>query len=537
MIWTLLFLFLSSPSSAQSNDRCFESNLQKLSQNEVWKDKRWLGIVHYREGLISPKSEADGASFFISPEGSSDPKSELIELVKAYCENRSVKTQRKELPEMPARCLFPAREQLLESLGLSGWPKPECDALKAWKRKIGDDTVSLVFSSYYANNPSTVFGHTLLRVDRKQEGSLTLVNPLLSYGINFAAEPNTDNPFLYSILGMVGGFPGIFTSLPYYYKVREYSDFDSRDLWEYRLKMSESQKELLINHIWEQSFSHYNYFYFTENCSYHLLTTLDVALPDFDLASKIPYWVIPIDTVKAVTTTPGLVEEVTFRPSLYRQFKARLARLEEKGIQDHFYQYLKTKEFSSSLTEDEQALVMDAVLDYWDFKNAKDLLDPKSSASKVKMGFLKARAPLPTTPKLEFDKNKMERPDVSHETFRLGTGFDYESQISLGLTFDFRFALHDFLDPRLGYPKNSQVQFAKLNVTHAFKDNKFKLNELTLFDVQLLSPLTRLNRSYSWRAKLGAESDYTDCLNCLSAKGLFQGGAAFGLFDDRWITY
>ncbi|HAG92173.1 MAG TPA: hypothetical protein DCL41_09885 [Bdellovibrionales bacterium] len=539
---TLLFLFFtfsfSSIAQSFSSSECLSKNLSKMEAQKTWENPQWLGLLHMREGWFSPESEVDGKYFFISPEGSHSSKSELISTLNSFCANSDLETGKENSPKMKVQCRFPARAQWLSQQGFGGWESPQCPALETWKSQVGKEEISLVFSSYYANNPSSVFGHTLLRVDKKKDQSNSLVSPLLSYGINYAAEANTSNGLLYALLGMTGGFPGVYTSLPYYYKVREYSDFDSRDLWEYQLNMNEEQKNLLLNHIWEQGFTYFDYFYFTENCSYHLLTSLDVALPELELDQKIPYWVIPIDTVKALASTKGLVKEVKFRPSLYRQYRLRLDRLESKDLKEAFYQTLEGHPLPESLSPQDQALVMDTVLDYWDFKHAKELLDPKSNPSKVKMNYLRTRAKLPQTDALNFDKASLERPDQSHETFRAGLGFVSNSVYKTGgLNVDLRFALHDFLDPQLGYPKKAQVQFMKFNGTHYFSRNQFKLNEVILFDVELLSPLRKLENSFSWRAKVGGRRDSTACDHCLSAQGFFQGGGTLGFFQDRFLVY
>lgn len=538
MLWALLISLLISPSFGQ-DPNCITNNLKKLHEKQLWDHPQWLRLLHMREGIFSPRSEADGQVFFIAENGSSSPKDELIETVKAFCENKSRKTKSKAIPSILPRCQFPAREGFLNQHTLSGWPTPSCPNLEDWKRKVGNKKVHLVFSSYYANNPSSVFGHTLLRFDRSQSDSNKLFNPLLSYGINFAGDPTTSNPVLYAFLGMVGGFKGNFASLPYYYKVREYTDFDSRDLWEYELNLSELQINTLLNHIWEQGFTHYNYYYFTENCSYHLLTTLDVVVPEYQLADKIPYWVIPVDTVKAVyQKSPRLVKNVAFRPSLYRQFDERMKRLNKMKLTSGFNQYLKTNSLPEAYSDEDKAYIMDTVLDYWDFKHSKKLLDAQSPESKEKMKHLKLRAKLPMTDRLEFNPSNYEQPDLSHETLRLGASYQKSQLFGESYELDLRFALHDLLDPQIGYPNTAKIEFFRFKTTYYSEKDQVKLTDFKFFDVQLLSPLNNsLEKTYSWRATTGFTRDNIDCDYCLNVRVLMQGGGAIGLMDQSLILY
>ena len=51
------------------------------------------------------------------------------------------------------------------------------------------------------------------------------------------ANVTVSNGALYAVLGLVGGFTGSWSNLPYYYKVREYNNFEARDLWSYDLNL------------------------------------------------------------------------------------------------------------------------------------------------------------------------------------------------------------------------------------------------------------------------------------------------------------
>ena len=71
----------------------------------------------------------------------------------------------------------------------------------------------------------------------------------------------------------------MFHALPYFYKVREYNDYESRDLWEYDLNLSPRAVAMLVAHLWELGSTYFDYFYLSENCSYHSLAVLGVAEP------------------------------------------------------------------------------------------------------------------------------------------------------------------------------------------------------------------------------------------------------------------
>lgn len=536
MLWTLLLMF-GVAFAKEAPLSCLTSNQNLATGKQIVNQSGWHSLLHMRKSWFGEISEVDGKEFFISPNGASSSSDELQATLKAFCENQE-RPAGPELKSRPARCVYPAREQYLESLGLGGWPKPACPEVEAWRQKLGNQGLHLVFSSYYANNPSSVFGHSLLRFDRLQSQGNQNFSPLLSQGVNFAADATTENGFLYAILGMTGGFAGRFASMPYYYKVREYSDFDSRDLWEYQLNLNAEQILLLQNHIWELSFTHFDYYYFSENCSYHLLTLIGLAVPEAHLENKVPPWVIPIDSVKAVTRTPHLVQDVRFRPSLYNVFLARIKRLDQAGLGQAFDLFLeKGQSTFPEYTDQQNALISDAILDYWDFKYTHDLLDPASNANRRKAELLRNRASLPVTPPLEFKMEDLERPDVSHESARVAINAGNESRRGSFLGLDLRFALHDPLDPPSGYPRNAEIDFFHFKGKFFERSREAQISEIKFFEVKLLSPMDKITKTYSWRAVLGADRSFLGCSDCLAGHLLLSGGASTSWSDQKHLAF
>ena len=85
------------------------------------------------------------------------------------------------------------------------------------------------------------------------------------------------NGLTFAIQGLIGGYPGTFSVLPYYIKVREYSNLENRDLWEYELNLSPEEIEIFVDHLWELGSTYFAYYYLSENCSYHVLGLLEAS--------------------------------------------------------------------------------------------------------------------------------------------------------------------------------------------------------------------------------------------------------------------
>lgn len=523
-------------SAPASHAQTCESRVREvITRDNLARETAWLRLLQYRRTSLVFASEADGKHFFIAPNGNRHPDRELDAFVTELCAGRPRVTGMS-VGDMPARCQFPARERWLAGrVGAAPWPQPACPKLEEWRERQQARSATLVFSSYYPNNPSSVFGHTLLRLNRKPEGAAQ-ESPLLSRGINFAANATTSNALFYALMGLTGGFKGTFTAMPYFYKVREYGDFESRDIWEYDLSLKPAQVENLVDVIWELGFTDFNYYYFTENCSYHLLTALEAAAPELHLSERLPWWVIPVDTVREVVASPGLVERVVFRPSLFRQFQTRYEALPDAQMRAAFARTVFARELPTGLAPLQRAQVLDAALDYWDFRHARALTAQEPEPSAFKQKLLVARAAEPSLPPLAIPVPEDARPDRGHASMRYGLGTGYDRRDGIFGDVDVRFALHDLLDPAPGYPATSAIEF--FGVGLRVNDERARVESLRVVDVLLAAPVTRLRVPLSWRFNVGAERVRGDeCDRCLAAGVLLQGGLSASFAGERALLY
>ncbi len=229
------------------------------------------------------------------------------------------------------QCAFPARfawlAAALETAG-DAIPRVPCPALDAWRADLGPVAgVSLIFPEAYMNNPASMFGHTLLRLDRAPPDAHEDRRDLLAYAVNFAADTGDDGGALFAVKGLTGLYPGTFSLWPYYEKVQQYGDWERRDIWEYRLALAPAEIERLLLHVFELRQVRFDYFFFDENCSYQLLGLLEVARPGLALRDRFHGWAIPADTVRAVLGETGLAAEPAWRPSAATRIAARARAL------------------------------------------------------------------------------------------------------------------------------------------------------------------------------------------------------------------
>lgn len=176
-----------------------EARLQQLAA-----DPYWIALGHYERGKLGGwRSYVDDERFFLADNGESHPDAELAATLKALYASPS-------LGDKHAQCVYPARTRWLrQQLQLDDLPQPQCGEYDNWYRDINPHSAVLVFPAAYLNSPSSMFGHTLLRIDQADVTSNNTA--LLSYALNFGAYiEGMDNSILYAWKGLMGGYPGLF---------------------------------------------------------------------------------------------------------------------------------------------------------------------------------------------------------------------------------------------------------------------------------------------------------------------------------------
>ena len=111
--------------------------------------------------------------------------------------------------------------------------------------------VTILFTDAYMNNPSSLFGHTLFRIDTSRKGT-----QLLAHGVNYGAVTGEENGVLFAVLGLTGGYMGSFTVKPYYDVINTYNNIENRDIWEMNLDLSPEELNMFVAHLWEIGHTH-----------------------------------------------------------------------------------------------------------------------------------------------------------------------------------------------------------------------------------------------------------------------------------------
>ena len=490
MLKRLAYLALCACTPLYATPQIDTQRLQQLAN-----DPFWISLGHYEAGKLGGwRSYVSDDKFFLAPDGAHHPDAELRATVEALYSPQS-------LGDKHPQCVYPARTRWLKAqLNLTDLPKVECAEFSQWFKDVAPHSTVMIFPAAYLNSPSSMFGHTLLRID--QADVQTNKTALLSYAINFGAYiEGSDNSILYAWKGLAGGYPGLFALVPYQEKLSEYRSLENRDLWEYRLNLTPEETQRMVEHVWELKQIQFDYFFFDENCSYRLLELLQVARPGLQLTSQFPLTAIPTDTVKAVKEA-GLVESIVYRPSRERELLDRAKALDPEEQQwvlqvSADQEQLQNPAFKA-LPKARQALIIDAAYRLGRYR--ANGLERDSERSQRSFELLRA---INQNPAPELQVEKPELPENGHEsrTWQLGAGSrDGTAFAEYGL----RMAYHDLNDNAAGFPLGAQIEILQLKLRQ-YEGNNWQVQQLDLANIRSLTPRNDLLQPWSWQVGGGLE--------------------------------
>ncbi|MBF7730216.1 Lnb N-terminal periplasmic domain-containing protein [Pseudomonas sp. N040] len=515
-----LCLCLNLP--AQAAATLPDARVQQLAS-----DPYWINLGHYETGKLGGwRSYVDDRAFFLSASGPDDPAAELQATLQAI-----------QSPDNPgdrhAQCVFPARTRWLrEQLSLADLPVVDCAEYRAWYADINPHSSVLIFPAAYLNSPSSMFGHTLLRIDPADAASNNTA--MLSYALNFGAFiEGDDNSMLYAWRGLMGGYPGVFALVPYRDKMKEYSRLENRDLWEYQLNLTPEETGRMVEHVWELRQIQFDYYFFDENCSYRLLELLEVARPGVELTDDFPITAIPTDTVRSVKQA-GLIEQIEFRPSRERELLARADPLapEEQAwvLRISVDQQALADPAFQAIPRERQAQIQDAafrLLRYGAENQERDAAQAKRSYD-----LLRAINQNPPEP---LDIPRPELPEEGHpsRTWQLGGGSrDHDAFAEYGL----RMAYHDLNDNMAGFPLGAQIEIAQLKLRQ-YQGNDWKLQQLDFATIRSLTPRNQLLKPWSWQVNGGFQRVLGKNQNDVLVSQVNGGGGGSWALGDNSLLF
>ncbi len=461
----------------------------------------WEVLLHYKPVRSGVRSLVDDPHFFNAPDGRTNPAAELDATLARFFQ------QETPADEEHPRCKFIARYTWLRDelkIDEERLPPADCAKFKKALSEVNPRSVVLVFPNTLLNLPSSMFGHTLLRLNTAYESDL------LSHAVNYAAITGDNIGLFYVFKGIFGFYHGRYSNLPYYEKVQEYSDIEHRDIWEYHLNLTSEEAYRVFLHIWEMKDFYANYYFFDQNCSFNLLFLIEAGRPSLRLTDefygKSRFWVIPVDTVRAAQKF-GIVDRVTFRPSRATKI-LRIASGMDGDLRRMSFDVVDGKQSSDSVVRtdlpvEEKREVLDLSAELTQYRFSSRKMD-EERYKKQFLEILASRSTLGTPAEDPYRIMPTTPPDQGHLSGRLQAGGGYRTD-SWFAEFDWRAAYHEITDFDEGYVRGAQINFMDLSFRYYFDDDKVRLHRWHVIDILSLSPWNGIFRPISWKVNAGAD--------------------------------
>ena len=496
----------------------------------LWRHPEWLDLGHYQpSGLVQKgfTSSVDDARFFYAADGKTSPQHELDATLAAFFITQPTGNEH-------ALCRFPARFNWLKTrlqIDAGRLPAVSCSDYAAWRGLVHAESITMVFPTYQLNSPSSMFGHTLLRLDPADDKNWS---EWLSYAVNFGANiSNDDNSLFYAWKGLTGGYPGQFIVTPYFKKIQEYNQIEKRDIWEYRLNLQPEEVEILVTHLWELKEINFDYYFFTENCSYRLLELLEVARPGVELTDEFVITAIPADTIRTIERA-GFVEGTFFRPSQETVIKqmirnlpeddyARLDKLLDQPVDEHDPDFL-------SIPAARQRALLEIAYKLLRLRQTRKARDPQLAKKSHQLLTMLNRYPAGTAPVI----TAPVRPETGHHSKRVTVGA-LERRGKAWTELGFRMSYHSLEDNESGYLRGAQINIANIVLRRKNSSGTIVIQQADFADIFSLTPRTRFFKPISWRIRGGLERVYSHKQDRPVGHISGGGGYSWKLLDDGAI--
>ena len=401
--------------------------LDAATRLDLARHPTWLKLLHF-EGRL-PESVVLTDDFFLSPQGQRDAESELRATLEAY-----FLPWRDGADEHP-RCRFPARYYWLSRhLPLPDYAlqEPRCRRLSEWALVERVTSVSLLLASGYLGNPASTFGHALLKLNTgSSDDDVALFDLTLNYG---ALIPDNENALRYVVRGLFGGYEAGFSDRYFYTQDLVYSHREFRDMWEYRLALSDAQRTLLVLHIWEIIGRKFVYYFLTRNCALRLAGLVDLVVDDL-VPDRARWWYLPvqlfhrlnaIDRERSRAGEGALVQDVRFIPSSKRELAHRMHLLtrEEIGAINAVHRDgpAVLEGGLAGFGDTRKRLVLDSLLAYHKYRFMSRQGADGPELQEIKRRALLARLRLPASPRPPADVPALRSPADGTRPMALAVG-------------------------------------------------------------------------------------------------------------------
>lgn len=478
--WTgVLILLFSISLSAEAKEPSHQVYIEKAVKLNLHKDDVWLSLIHSHSRIPDSK-------FYLSSNNTAID--ELQETIRILVSNPK------------ERCRFPARWFYLKNkLNLSERDQLKCDDLLKFETRAPLDNISIIFASENISLPSTMMGHTFIKISGKDSNNLSR-----EHAISFFTNLNEGNFLSLIVESILIGKRGYYSLSPYQPILNNYVAAEERNIWDYQLSLSSYEKKLIHLHLYELKDLYFKYYFQSYNCSSLIFNILAVVRPEINRERS--FWDTPLDLIRSIEKL-NLIEHTSVNLSSKAKIRAIDQTIKDKQIRRKIYNK-EVKELSFINNKETRILsynLSKAINDYQYEKREINHDDWKINSTLIVQNFN------------ELDINA--KLDLSN--YKKPTNIPPDSQISLKLTknqnnrflkFEYIPASHELIDNNLNYLNESSLILFSPGISWNLKEEKLALHSFILYSAESYQPSTKLSPSFSGKFRLSYEESYNSRL-------------------------
>lgn len=496
----LLFIFPILLYSSQ------QETLTKANNYKLYEQNEWKALLHYNGNLNITDNQ-----FILSKDFSL--KNELNITINGFYLPKENYQNINNHPQckFPSRLLFITHELNVSN---SEFPKINCQDFNTYKMKAPADKISLIYASENVKNPSSMMGHTFLKYsgknyqDREVEHAITFYTVLDSINLLVLAYQN-----------IFSGMKGLFALQPYKKIVKQYTEKENRNVWEYQLKLSEYRRKLIYYHIWELKDIDMKYFFTSYNCSTVIYYTLSLANPKIYDDNKL--WITPLDTVKFLYKY-NLIEKSELFPSNEWLIKMTAENLNSNEI-NNIKDIVKNKKYNKISKLDFNTLKLLEAYSSVKYKNNDISIDEFKIFKNSINNSTKNNGNT-------FDISKYKSPNKIPNERQIGIGYKNINEDEF-LKLSFLPASHLLNDNNKEYFGESELKIGYLSIL--VNKDEIELEEFTLYGMKSYIPYNTLTDDLSYQFELAVKKEYSEDMSYIDTVKIDGGvGIDFLLWND-----
>lgn len=495
---------------------------QQAADMDLSRHAYWQKLLHYRQSTFSDAVASDvvAKDFFLSPSGDHDSQQELRATLYAFFTPVGAD------PDQHAQCRFVARYQWLrEMLDWRGVEPPAvvCPGFGRWSAQGHVSSVSVIFASGYFSNPASYYGHLLLRFNT-EHGANTF--GLLDQTLNFGAiVPEGEPGLVYVAKGIFGGYEATFSSVQFYRHNHNYAEDELRDMWAYELSLSREDVARLVAHGWELLQARFDYYFANQNCAFRMSEFLGLVVDEPMLFESLP-WSAPGSVfdhlVEIMQDDQPLVRKVTLIPSRLKRFHTQYRRLDDRQ-RELLQAWVDNPDtfFSAGyagLEEVEKASVIDALVDYVEFRRARKPADEFVTSSKRNLLLERLKLP-PRTQRDDSAVVPQMPPHAGPRPNMVRVGMLSNDRLGQGVSLILRPAYFDRMSLDEGRIPHATLSMFEIELARF--EQQLHLRRLDIVNLEHMNiaetPLP-MDGGLAWRIKMGLQDHNLACADCLVGK-------------------